>query len=789
MNHISEALRLFQLERQFNILGEKPVDLDDIKDLTAVKVHELVPEIPSEWSSSSLPMQSSDLITDFVVNELINRTLSNLTRVVKEDLGWWLQQIPHPKMLKTTENVYKLLQEMFPNFQPISPTHFNPVDQEIYTCRIDVLKLSPVKELIEMREQRSYEELAYSVNAHYKLLLQLMMFQVADRELEFNFPVSAVIQLKKSFSEKNVEPIFVTPPTPFIYPKINKPLLINLRASDKELADIQRKSEENGVLMTPHQAQKQYGVNKTIEVVMQVTANYLMYGPFSAAVTAGTALKELVSSRVLKNKVLLDIDSRRHKELMKAMKKLQKTVVGSYDILGKQLEAVENNLVILAKNQISQEKNLKITMKFLELQREEFLGKFSSLSQDHVISHLALGSILDVSSLKARAVRTRMHREQGFNLYFNRFIRYESLLAFYKRERQALGKALQELPSLFLYPGKNDGAFVIPSTKNTQHARYIQHYQSIFHEHLEKLRPMTQRRKLEYLIHPISRCKEAEEAIDHFSKEVTLATLPEWMQDALGTSGLRSLLKIPYEFEKVIDSSLSAHAFHYFYELFRKDPGGPLYSLENIDQCTPTSQGIQLLRNAFIRVSLAIAQANILVGTHILPRLCQDVLEGKKETRILVGTNFLLAKNVMLYMIRKEYEKQKRPLTDYYFAYHFPHDSTPLKELLGKDWAFEWNGEQWSMKFDSSHTKGIPLPTPREVLEGNLIPHPQLSLLLHTRNLLLRELAGYQPTEGVQTPAQKRLYLGVLLTSLYFRKINQDPGVFYDGKNKWTSKL
>jgi len=785
---VSEALRLFQMEHRFDS-GEMP-KTSHLRDLTAVKPHHLLPEIPPVWSSSTPslahreittdPLESEELIFDFYLSHFIRRLFDNIEAIIREDLVARFSKASAFELwgLNTPEKKYEYLRKKFPDFQPQEIETSNREEQEIYVIRLNILGTIPLEELRKSAKESPwpYPELKETIKEHLDQIFNLLQFEMARLDMKFNLPTETEKKLQNWSDRTSIILLHPRKEVAFNPSEIPKPDKINLRPARKEFVKIVEEQEKLGFPITPHKAQESYFSNVAITSISHFK-EIIFGGPFGK-LGAIIGLKDILS-RVfsLKGKVQLDLASRRQKELIKGMKKIHKTVVAGVNVILSQLHEMDKHIAKLSRNQQILETRLIATHELLDTHRRETLASLAKISHDTILARLALNAILDGPGMLCNEVRRRMESDPSFHPYFNRFVSYHAFAQFYKREKFALQKGLEGLYTTFMSPGRNDAAFFMHAGTAPQDYLFFDHYAELWGFYKEAFKNWEGRKLFELLLLP-----EGEKG------NIETASLPEWIEESLNFTSLDPLLARPYNTEKTIDYGRSAHAFHYFYELLSDASGSPLVSLDQVEEHRPSPQGLRLLQNAFLRVEIAIAEANILVGSHLLTTLHEKMKEKKNEKILsLVGTNYLLAQNLMIYSFRETMKEKGRAFTDYYFAYFSHENPYYLQTLLGTHWKFVWKNKGWGIEcFEGGDS--IPLPKPLDVARGTFLSHPHLADLFQLRRMLLREMAGYQSQDLKEAP-QNAYYAGLILTTLYFRNfINKNSGESHDNA-PITSKL
>ncbi|MBF5059330.1 hypothetical protein [Candidatus Neptunochlamydia vexilliferae] len=837
---VSEAHLLFRLEHKYN--KNLPMsDLSKVTDYTTVKVHHLVPNIPYNWTSSaqssslreimSVPLQGEDIVLDFMVAHLIDRTLKNIRRIVREDLASYLSLAPWNE-LKTAHRkrkAYEFLRNRFEVFQMVTLDNFGQIENEIHSIRLDLLDKVPLSSLL--KEGKAVKQgpwdplgLAEIIQKHLLLMIRLNHFQFDRLKQQLSFPKAIKEKIGISPDQKSV--MLIQPQSP---PQLGaqQPFgssRTQARESEQEFQSVVKESKRLGVKFDPQNLKKELIevgkdslsqakksvvkggmkiLNKELNKVLKdpgsfdlsSSAKELKKGGVKLLKTTLSKEKKRVTGEVIGSiaqslglvaglkagsissiALQIDLSGRRFKRLQKSIKKLEKVVRQSHAILMGQLVKMEKGILALSENQQIIDKKLTEAMRFMELHRRELLSSLAEVSYDSVLSRLAHNAASDEPGMFCRGVRRRMERDPLFSPYFNRFMSYTAFSKFYSIEKDELRKGLDHLPNRFLQPGKNDVAFVINGKMDEEGKLFFDHYRDLWSYSSGTFKEWDRKKMFEFLMHPLAEVDRLDKAREHFLKEGSKdgkLPLPDWIEDILYFAPIDTQFTLPYDIEKLLDYGKSAHAFHYFYEFMKDRAGGPLIPLQELESHQPSSQGLRLLQNAFFRVCVGIAQANLLMGAHSIPQLYQDLKKKNRQgTLSLIGSNAFLAQNMMIYGFRKAIKEKKRELTDYYFAYSNHQTAAPLKQLLGDQWDFVWSQEaqSWGVRFVKNKYP-ISIPKPLSIMKGLLIPHPYLLDLFNLRRLLLREIAGYHPIDfkPKDKGVEQSYYLGILLTSIYFR--------------------
>ena len=716
-SRISEAARLF---------SEQPVDEIDTGNALELRVHDLLP-LPWQWSAEGPITECergfdatyfpTEIFRGHLLKTLIDETMSSLLRTVFSDLAF---RIAHAKKLPK-EGVYEHLVQYSTGFILNSER-----DEDIAFIRKGMLERLTIAQLIQEGKKQTKID-GETIVEQLEVILELL-----DNDMEY-------VGLASSFYENVVveqEKLL----TRLEQPKTGVKLLENAQnlGNIEEWRDNipEKEAQVDLKLIKTVEKAKKLGVQFSKEVlpkVKQLMGKTSIFKSFQGKWIKNAAMisKKIqwlssiagVAGSLLK--IRLEFASMMNKETRKAFRGLSKDhkiIIHNQKVIYARLNHIGKNLEQIAENQVQIEKRINAVMIAVIAMHEANMVAFARLTHEVTQVGKALTDLITGPAKLCREARLQLQNFPGFKPNFNRFISLEAFNLYCKQMEAYLREGLQKLPGLLMQPGIDDSAVAMREGSNS----FFSHHQSLLRIYQKNSSKWGSQKQFEYLLFTPNNIEEVY-AHEKQSKKRKPEQLPRWLQEKLGGS-LETLVKTPYQLDRLIDLLKSAYSFHYFYGVK-----------------TPHNQvGLQILKDALVRVEVGIFQANLIAGSGLLPMLY------KKKEHALLAPNPLLAHNYIIYAIHEICREKSSSVRDYGLAYHSQNIPELLQNLLGTDWNFIWDEQEnkWMVEFADWYPP-IPLPTPAEVLEGTLTKHPQMEELYQIRRKILHELAGYYaPDKG-----------------------------------------
>ena len=208
--------------------------------------------------------------------------------------------------------------------------------------------------------------------------------------------------------------------------------------------------------------------------------------------------------------------------------------------------------------------------------------------------------------------------------------------------------------------------------------------------------------------------------------------------------------------------------YHFYYQLIDSSTNNPFTLNELLDLQDINRLSLRALYESLSLVDISIAQ-QCLIGGDFLLFLMSEVFKRQSNTpteddnglfleaKTLIKYNSLLARNFIVYILRKEILANSSAL-NYSIALSINNDSSLLKEITDFAWDFQWSENNimsdnqilqpkgWSAKIDDSY---ISLPQADELSMGKFIYPPDLYMLMSLRTRLLDEISSYNIFDGM----------------------------------------
>lgn len=771
-NKISEANRLFRYELEPWPFQNLENQIDTLTRIAKLRIHELLPDVPVNWIGEGAFFSERELAFDtmlfgeVVFDSLIHAFHSvawvQLKNVVLDDLSDRVYQLyqessvwtnsPYKKFVKsaTKKQAMEILIGRFPDLQKSLSNLQNREDQEVNQIRFFILEMlireGRLEELKMRGESRgkSKESLEKNVGAHLDFIYALGTAEY-----------SRVAALKKEEIEMK-----------------------EVLEEEGSTIDIQTHQEvepvEQGALSMQSSA-KELGIEMPLELARQVVGSKTYKKPgkclFPWGQQASYAASRVVSYLLPMFHEEANNSKRRYAVVLGRLREVseqQSEVMKGQKILGDQLTQINAKLEGIAADQRRIAEALPLIVNQIQQNHVELMRAQAIMTHEVVLTRVLVQLMLDEGGNACRHIRWQLKFDKGYNPVLNRFISYAAFSSFYKRELIFMEAGLKGLPKLLSFAKMDEGEKVFAVKGNENESAMLSRY---FQELVDFYASEKKREGIkgfEFLLATHTDVEGLER------NEVAFQTkerpeLPDWMKSHF-QKPLKKIFSVLYDVETLIDYTESARTIHYFYEMLEGLPGGALLSHASLKESESRLTGMQMLQDIFIRLEIAIAQCNLLSGSGMLPAIYTN-FQQEKVKHLLVG-NSMLAKNFIVYAFRKRMEEKSKSFTNYYFPYKMSENPKPLQELFGNDWNFVWNKEQekWSIQFVEG--KGsLGLPTPVEIINGSLEIHPHIPELHIMRKRVLRELAGYQTKDLSSEPLKLEFY-GLVLTSLFFRKVN-----------------
>jgi hypothetical protein len=207
----------------------------------------------------------------------------------------------------------------------------------------------------------------------------------------------------------------------------------------------------------------------------------------------------------------------------------------------------------------------------------------------------------------------------------------------------------------------------------------------------------------------------------------------------------------------------------YFDLLDREGDGIPrLRSFESLLAQPPQTgslKGRYMIEGAKKWVDLAIAQQSVLAGEGSIAALYAEMDDAMSESPdcavrathpvCLIQGNPMLARNFMLYAMRKEVGAAEMTLPAYAVAVAMKNDASMLRKVTRKAWNFQWSDASgWSVKIGSTQ---VALPTPSQLFDDTLAHSSEMNLLLQVRGRLADALAMMDLQQSITLEQQRAL--------------------------------
>lgn len=807
---VSEAYQLFFHE-------QKKPNIQELTDTTGsllLKVHEMIPHFPKQWSQigeqtplGSLflePMFISELFRDFWLSQIAEQALKHLETLIEQDLALRLAQVANSSLLVRTklqyiyssDAIYEYLKTFFTDFEG---------SEKIENARKKILSEVPISQLIEkglnlQKKQPSFINIEERSNEISLFLLDLdihnMTYPQNDTEhleiiqkklktfeIKVNHPCSQNVHLLENHRREIIELQDLGKH------EIKGPKKTDLTPKDPSLSGIMQKADKIGLHISPHKAQtiklSAIGASAALHTA-ELSGGW--FGIMIGGMGLTTDAVRFIQSAF---KLRMDLATIRHKQIMKGMKKLakgQRVIVANQNVIFHKLEEINKNFDSITLNQKVIAEQLDNTIEIIYLTYQKTTQSLALLTHEVKMVRMALDTILEEKGKMCREARFNLYTSPGYNLQFNRFISFADFHRYYNQEKQSLKIGLEGLRSILMQPGSNEGYLVINPESKADEITLFSHFQNIWKFYLEKTKDWNSKKQFGYLLNPPSNVNNVDKYLESYSSSKD-QVLPVWLSKYF-TQPLENLIKRPYNFNKVIDYSESARCFHYFYGLLEDFPGSPPIKPENLESHEGNYEGIRLLQSTYIRLQIAILQANLFSGNGIVPFLYQASKKGeKKKVRELLAPNRLLSQNYMIYAFNKTLEDKKTSPNDYHLAYNSVEHQNFLTNLFGNSWEFVWDDESklYGVSFNKEYAP-VTLPTPESIINGRFEIHSNMGSLITLRSKILRELAGYHSGDfSLPEKVKENYQRGLLLTSILFNKYTEHKKGDVHGNSSFTT--
>lgn len=381
----------------------------------------------------------------------------------------------------------------------------------------------------------------------------------------------------------------------------------------------------------------------------------------------------------------------------------------------------------------------------------------------------------------------KMLDHPGFVKDENHFTSYEAIERYYADNRHHLKQALEALTNRSTNAGStNDSTFFQLGALEVEDPQ--EDAKNLAMEHYDLLRAfavqeMAVEEKLEVLlasgIHPVGTVQAIDEKLAYIEEQDRGDRLPERFKILLNTDPderaevSRLIVKL-YDPTFVRKFAKYAYRFHWLLPLFSSDIGSDLISFEDVQEGVlgnrhiPES-GKTLLSDCMIRLDIAIAQQSLLQGDLLLPIFYQLMKEGRTEANqakydqmtALFNGNYILAKNALLYALKKNVPNEGDNYYNYYLAMAEERGPERLQEIAGKHFQYIFNQETKRWHIELGEWKGeqaLEMPGAVELLDGKMILTPEMEKLLSTRKRLAQEIALFDLPKDLSS-SNREVYL------------------------------
>lgn len=800
MFKISEAFTIFRMQDQFMRNKESVIEMEkQIDNLGNLNVPGFFPNISRAWQESKKYLSSKEfsydslcfeeVLIDFLMRSVLNGAFNRLREVVENDLARLFHQLHQGswygyqklKFAKNTDEILSILREYAFGFQIQGMQTWE--DHEIFAVRTAVLgRIIRTAAFDSLRSKG--EMLDPPTRSLHTEVKEILDFIVSLGKVEYYHCLryqhgmkELFVQLEKA-KEKGGEKRFELATLTSLIPsqtealqtkekmmiKVGPTALMTQHAATMEIQELWTRYEKT------LSVQEAEGVKRlrSLMPLGRIIPDIFSRNIFTKLAGIGGFVKDIVPLGLSFFQGGVDASSQRYQSIMKGFQEREKerqVLFQNESIMYKQLLEIDQKIGAIAKNQIALGKSIVGLAHLIEAQHQETMTALASIQHDVVINRMVLTSMLDRSGKMCREARFELMRFNGYLPYFNRFNSYEKCCQFYQRERFSLKEGLRGLLGLLMRPGEDDVALVVSPERSSVEVLFFEHYRALW-KIIQNSISWEGFKTFEYLLETQINVDQLDPHVEVYQKIDHVKT-PKWIEERLKWIDMDSLMRSPYDMGRLLDYCESARCFHYFYELFKNDIGGPLVNRKELLTHIPSPYGERLLQDALIRIEIGILQLNLISGFGVIPFLYQKMQKEKLETiASLLGPNQMLAKNFMVYAFRKKMKEKNHPYSDYWSPYRAFQSPALLKRLVGEEWNFVWDEkrEKWMVKLLEKR-EPIEIPHPVELMHGTLEAHPQLGDLHMMRKKLLRELAGYRSIDH----KEKEDYAVTLLNSMYFR--------------------